>query len=97
MTTRFNTRYIKPVNIQLGDLIRVSWGNQDVKESIMGRVAHREQIGLTEWQTAGGAVLLQRDDAGRCFPADRPGIKVTVALLDRPDPATVVALDGLEK
>jgi hypothetical protein len=96
MTTRFNTRYIRPEHIKTGDLIRVGWGNSDVKESIMGRVTAISLFeGNTEWWTDGGALLLQRNNAGSSHPADKPGVKVTVALLDRPETSVAVPLSGL--
>ena len=66
--------FISAEKIKIGDTIRVTSGNGDVKTVVTGVVAYRKHYGqLTEWTTLDGYVLLHR------YGKDR--LKATIALI----------------
>jgi hypothetical protein len=70
-------RYIKPETICIGDVIRVTRKFKDTEQSVVGRVADRQQHTYsTEYSTAEGVVLYEH------FRFNQQ--KVTVTLLERP-------------
>lgn len=88
-------RYVKPEQLLIGDTIRVTWKDNDVERSVVGKLAHREHMmRSTLFSTKYGVTLFVRYGSTDSAVAVGSEAIATITLLDRePDTSDMVELD----